>query len=563
MAVFKNEFHHCHAQKIRDRFLQFILISASGKISYRAFVSNLIAIVGRPNVGKSALFNRIVKKRIAIVHDQPGVTRDRVTAETEWNGKSFTLVDTGGIGLLRREKSGDVIIKAALEQAQLAIDSASAIILVVNVQEGIVPLDREVAQHLRHSGKTILVAVNKVDTHRDEKDADEFSALGFEKIFPVSAIHGEGIQNLMDAAVGLLPEVESSKLKVESSENSDGDAEPSTFNLKPETLKLAIVGRPNVGKSSIINALTKSERVIVSPIPGTTRDAVDVPFEVEADGIRQKYILIDTAGMRKSRKVDDSIEFFSAQRSYESIARCDIAVLVLDAEAGILEQDKKIADSIVENRRACIVVVNKWDLFEEKIREKRKEEIVAREKKENRGAPKIMTTLGEFANWVQEKLFFLDYAPVIFTSAKSGFHLERLLEAIRYVAAQLQQKIPTGILNRTLRDAVERRQPVSAAGHRLKFFYATQVRQAPPTFLLFVNRDELFSDQYKKNLANEMRKAFGYEGCPIVLVPKPRPKTVEPIRKFKPVQKKLAGKMDLHRQARHERYSRKPKKKSC
>jgi GTP-binding protein len=518
-------------------------------------VSNLIAIVGRPNVGKSALFNRIIKKRIAIVHDQPGVTRDRVTAEAEWNGRGFTLVDTGGIGLLRREKSDDVIIKAALEQAQLAIEAASAIILVVNVQEGIVPLDREVAQHLRRSGKTILVAVNKVDTSRAEKGADEFAALGFEKIFPVSAIHGEGIENLMNAATAALPPVTSDEGQVTSEEKN------ASLITHHSLLKLAIVGRPNVGKSSIINALTQSERVIVSPIPGTTRDAVDVPFEVETDGARQKYILIDTAGMRKTRRVDDSIEFFSVKRSEESIARCEIAILVLDAESGILEQDKKIADCIVENRKACIVVVNKWDLFDEKIREKRKEEIVSREKKENRGAPKVMTTLGEFGQWVQEKLFFLDYAPVIFTSAKSGFHLDRLLEAIRYVAAQLQQKIPTGILNRTLRDAVERRQPVSAAGHRLKFFYATQVRQAPPTFLLFVNRDELFSDQYKKNLANEMRRAFGYEGCPIVLVPKPRPKTIEPIRKFRPAHKKLAGRIDLHRKARRERYSRKPRKK--
>ncbi|MGH7951628.1 MAG: ribosome biogenesis GTPase Der [Limisphaerales bacterium] len=502
-------------------------------------MSNLIAIVGRPNVGKSALFNRIVKKRIAIVHDQPGVTRDRVTAEAEWNGKSFTLVDTGGIGLLRGEKSGDVIVKAALEQVDLAIEAANAIILVVNAQEGIVPLDREVSGKLRRSGKTILVAVNKVDTFRDEKNADEFAALGFEKIFPVSAIHGEGIENLMNAAVGLLSEVASFKLQVESLENSAGGSEPSTFNLRPSTFKLAIVGRPNVGKSSIINALTNSARVIVSPVPGTTRDSVDVPLEVKVESgdegvaATQKYVLIDTAGMRKTRRVDDSIEFFSVQRTVESIARCDIAVLVLDAESGILEQDKKIADSIVENRKACIVVVNKWDLFDEKVREARKEEIAAREKRENRGAPKMMTMLAEFGAWVQKKLFFLDYAPVIFTSAKSGFHLERLLEAVRYVASQLQQKIPTAILNRTLRDAVERRQPVSVAGHRLKFFYATQVRQAPPTFLLFVNRDELFSDSYKKNLTNEMRRAFGYEGCPIVLVPKPRPKTIEPIRKFK------------------------------
>jgi GTPase len=524
-------------------------------------VSNLIAIVGRPNVGKSALFNRIVKKRIAIVHDQPGVTRDRVSVEAEWNGKSFTLVDTGGIGLLRREKSDDVIVKAALEQVNIAIDAASAIIFVGNVQEGIVPLDREVAQKLRASGKPILVAINKVDTSLAEKNMDEFARLGFEKMFPVSAIHGEGITNLMDAATAFLPapSLEAEIPEPELLETTDEVVEQAPRKKGP--LRLAIVGRPNVGKSSIINALTKSERVIVSPIPGTTRDAVDVPFEVETEGVREKYVLVDTAGIRKTRKIDDSVEFFSVQRSEESIARCDIAVLVLNAEDGILEQDKKIADRIVEGRRACILVVNKWDLFEEKIREKRKEEIISREKKENRSAPKKMTTLGEFAEWVQEKLFFLDYAPVIFTSAKSGFHLDRLLEAVRYVAAQLQQKVPTAILNRTLHDAVEKRQPISAQGHRLKFFYATQVRQAPPTFLLFVNRDELFNDQYKKFLAGEMRAAFGYEGCPIVLVPKARPKTVEPIRKFKPTQNKVLGRADAHRAARHERYSRKPKKK--
>jgi GTP-binding protein len=497
-------------------------------------VSNLIAIVGRPNVGKSALFNRIVGKRIAIVHDQPGVTRDRVTAEAEWGGKSFTLVDTGGIGLLRREKSDDVIIKATVEQVEIAIEAASAIILVVNVQEGIVPLDREVAERLRRSGKTILVAVNKVDTFRTEKDADEFAQLGFDKIFPVSAIHGEGIQNLMNEAVALLPAVSSQQSAVSS--NADDADVPATDS---PALKLAIVGRPNVGKSSIINALTQSKRVIVTPIPGTTRDAIDVPFEVVTEGVRQNYILIDTAGIRKARRVDDSIEYFSVKRSEDSIVRSDITVLVIDAEAGITEQDKKIADVIVENRKACIVVVNKWDLFQAEVLKAREEEIGRRNRKERtEGQAKELTTLGEFAEWVQRKLFFLDYAPVIFTSAKSGFHLDRLLEAVRYVAAQLQQKIPTAILNRTLHDAVERRQPVSAMGHRLKFFYATQVRQAPPTFLLFVNRDELFSEQYKKHLATELRTAFGYEGCPIVLVPKARPKTIEPVRKFKPPQRK-------------------------
>lgn len=482
-------------------------------------------------MGKSALFNRIVGRRIAIVHDQPGVTRDRVMAEAEWRGRPFTLVDTGGIGLQRREKADDVITQAAIEQVNLALDAANVIVLVVNVQEGIMPLDREVAQRLRQSGKPVLVAVNKVDTDKAQPGVAEFSGLGFEKMYPVSAIHGEGIEDLMNAAMALLP-VSSVESGVSSSEGSNVEGQAETQSSKLETArKLAIVGRPNVGKSSIINALTNSERVIVSPIPGTTRDAVDVPFEVETDGERQKYILIDTAGMRKTRSVNDSIEFFSVKRSEDSIARCDIVVLVIDAEAGITEQDKKIADRIVEERKACIVVINKWDLMDASVRKAREEEIGRRNRGEAKHAPKVMTTLAEFGEWVQEKLFFLDYAPVIFTSAKSGFQLDRLLEAVRYVAAQLQQKIPTAILNRTLQDAVERRQPVSSVGHRLKFFYATQVRQAPPTFLLFVNRDELFSDQYKKYLAGQLRTAFGYEGCPLILVPKARPKTVEPMRK--------------------------------
>jgi len=485
-------------------------------------MSGLIAIVGRPNVGKSALFNRIVGRRIAIVHDEPGVTRDRVTAQAEWRGQPFTLVDTGGIGLLHREKTNHIIAEAALAQVELAITAAHVIILVVDVQDGVTPLDREVAQRLRRSGKPVMVAVNKVDTHRVEIQALEFVELGFEKIFPVSAIHGEGIEALMNASAAELP-VSSEKSRLPS-DNKAG--------VSPH-LKLAILGRPNVGKSSIINALTQSERVVVSPIPGTTRDAVDVPFEVETDGVRQSYILIDTAGMRKTRRVDDSVEFFSVKRAEDSIARCDIAILVLDAEAGVTEQDKKVADKIVEERKACIVVVNKWDLMEEAVRKAREEEIERRRKGENRRAPRTMTTLAEFGGWVQETLFFLDYAPVIFTSAKSGFNLDRLLEAVRYVAAQLQQKIPTAILNRTLQDAIERRQPVSSHGHRLKFFYATQVKPAPPTFLLFVNNENLLTAQYKKYLGDKMRQAFGYEGCPIILVAKARPKTIAPVRRHR------------------------------
>ena len=502
-------------------------------------MSGLIAIVGRPNVGKSALFNRIVGRRIAIVHDEPGVTRDRVSAEAEWEGRPFTLVDTGGIGLLRREKSVDVIIRAALDQVELAIEAANVIILTVNVQEGVVPLDQEVAARLRKSGKPVLVAANKTDSHRLESAANEFTQLGFDKIFPVSAIHGEGIENLMNTATSLLPPF-TPNVPDAGDDEASTDSAPSAGG-KPAPafkgpLKIAIVGRPNVGKSSIINNLTQSDRVIVSPIPGTTRDAVDVPFEVETDGVRQSYILIDTAGLRKSGRVDNSVEFYSVKRTEDSIARCDIAVMVLDAEAGIAVQDKKVADKIVEERKACIIVVNKWDLVEEDVRKAREEEIERRETKgRNREERQVkrLTTLGEFGAWVQEHLFFLDYAPVIFTSAKSGFHLERLLEAIRYVAAQLQQKIATALLNRTINDAIERRQPVTSQGHRLKFFYATQVRQAPPTFLLFVNREDLFSDAYKKYLGDEMRSAFGYEGCPVILVPKARPKTVEPVRKFK------------------------------
>ncbi len=487
-------------------------------------MSALIAIVGRPNVGKSALFNRIVGKRIAIVHDEPGVTRDRISVEAEWGDRSFTLVDTGGLGLVRGEKTADTMTRAAIAQVQLAIEAADVIILVVNVQEGVVALDREVASKLRRSGKPIVVAVNKVDHYRAEGGIAEFAALGFEELLPVSAIHGEGISELMEAAIRRLPEKAALPIP---------DSAADELSLG-SALKLALVGRPNVGKSSIINSLTQSERVIVTPIPGTTRDSVDVPLEVTSGGIRERYTLIDTAGMRAERRVHDSVEFYSVKRTEDSIARCDIAIFVLDAEAGITTQDKKVADKIVSERKACIVVINKWDLVETEVRKAREQEIQRREeKRRNRDGPEPpLTMLSQFGNWVQEQLFFLDYAPVIFTSAQSGFNLDRLLEAVRYVAAQLRQKIPTALLNRTIADAIERRQPVSAAGHRLKFFYATQVRQAPPTFLLFVNRDELFSDAYRKHLIGALRKAFGYEGCPLIIVPKPRPKTIEPKRRF-------------------------------
>lgn len=467
----------------------------------------LIAIVGRANVGKSALFNRLVGRRIAIVHDEPGVTRDRVSAEVEWPGHAFTLVDTGGLGLLRGEKARDVIVAATVQQVNLAIDAADVVIFVVDVQDGVMPLDRDVAQRLRESGKPVLVAANKADSKQTALKAVEFAELGFDKVFPVSAIHGHGVEELMKTAVAFLPESNRPRTV------SDATAEP-------PALKIAIVGRPNVGKSSLINALIGSDRVIVTPVPGTTRDAVDVPFEVEADGIRQRYVLIDTAGIRRKRSIASSIEFFSVTRAEGAIARSDIAVLVLDADSGVVQQDKKVADLIVEHNKACVIAVNKWDLFEQQLKTAARQ----RQKPKSVTARKMPLTLAEFAKWVQERLFFLDYAPVIFISAATGFNLDRLLEAIRYVAAQLQQKIPTAILNRTLHDAIERRQPPSSHGYRLKFFYATQIRQAPPTFLLFVNRVELLTDQYKKYLVDQLRRAFGYEGCPIVLVARPRPR---------------------------------------
>jgi len=499
-------------------------------------MQDVIAIVGRPNVGKSALFNRIAGRRIAIVHDQPGVTRDRVAAEAEWRGRPFTLIDTGGIGLLRGERAEDALAEAAFEQARIAMESAGVILLVVNVQDGLMPLDEEVARRLRTASKPVIVVANKVDNARAEEGMTDFDRLGFGESLPVSAIHGRGIETLMEAAFSRLPKLpEAPPVDAEASgefaEDIAQESQPAPRAQGP--IRLAVVGRPNVGKSSIINSLTGSNRVIVSPIPGTTRDAVDVPFEVETEGRREQFVLVDTAGLRKARRIDDSVEHFSAERTRDAIARADITLLVVEAESGIVEQDKKIADLIMEANRACIVVVNKWDLMAEPVRAAQEEEFEKRKKGPEFGRPKKMVTLAEFGEWVHSRLFFLDHAPVLFTSAKDGFQLDRLLEAIRYVAAQWRQKVATAVLNRTLADAIERRQPVSKQGHRLKFFYGTQVQQAPPTFLLFVNRKDLFTPAYEKYLAGELRRVFGFEGCPLVLSPRSRTKTIEPIRRDK------------------------------
>ena len=514
---------------------------------------SVVTIVGKPNVGKSALFNRIAGRRIAIVHDMPGVTRDRVSAEVEWHGVPYTLIDTGGISLLKGEKKGDLITKSAMMQVELAIEEAELVLFVVDIQSGLTPLDQEVAERLRRSQKKVFLVCNKADTNALELHSHDFASFNFDRVFNVSAIHNRGIDALMNAVICELPQVPEEERRPAPAPQNDADEDQTEMIEGP--LKIAFVGRPNVGKSSIVNKLTQSNRVIVSPIPGTTRDSVDVPFSVETDGVKQDYILVDTAGVRKERRVHDSVEFYSIKRTEDSINRCDIAILMLDASEGILEQDKKVADKIVDAGKACIIVVNKWDLVAEgvkKMQEKEAERIARIPVYKRTEEDQKKLTLAEFGAWVQEKLFFLSYAPVIFTSAENGFNLDRLLEAVRYVAAQLKQVIPTGLLNRTLATAIEEKLPVSARGNFLKFYYATQVKQAPPTFLLFVNRKELIQDSYQKFLAAKMRQAFGYEGCPIHFISRARPKTIESKHKPRVVKRQTVKKYSTRGQQREQ-----------
>ncbi len=501
------------------------------RTQYNSAVPGVVAIVGRPNVGKSALFNCIARKRIAIVHDRPGVTRDRLSAEVEWHGHPFTLVDTGGIGLLKGERGGDDFAREIVTQVQVALDDVGVILFVVSVQEGVVPMDLEVAGMLREAGRPVFVMVNKVDTAAHERGVGEFAELGFEHVFPVSALHARGIDIPIGQAVSRLPQH-----LVRPEEQADGES----------PLNIAIVGRPNVGKSSIINALTRSQRVIVTEISGTTRDAIDVPFDVVTDGVRQSYNLIDTAGIRKRRRIKDAVEFFSVNSADKAIERCDLAVLVMDAAEGVTEQDKKICDRITEAGCACVIVVNKWDLFQaglEKAQKREAKKTVAQGGRKLSRKKQEELMYKEFGKWVKSNLFFIDYAPVIFTSAIEGFQLDRLLEAIRYVSSQLQKTTPTSLLNRSLQEALERNPAPSSKGHRLKLFYATQVNSKPPTFLLFVNRKELMSDNYSRYLIGVLRKSFGFEGCHIRLVAKPRPKSIEPIRRKTTVKSRTSKKV--------------------
>jgi GTP-binding protein len=432
----------------------------------------VVAIVGRPNVGKSALFNRLAGRRVAIVHPQSGVTRDRLIREVSWDNQRFDLIDTGGIAEPDGAASTDAIERAIRIQAEMAIQDAAVVIFTVDLTAGCTPLDMEVANLLRKQGRTTFVAANKADTEEFDTAVSNFRELGF-PAFPISALHGRGLEPLMRNVLKALPNT------------------PNPTVQNP--LKVAIVGRPNVGKSSFINALLGSDRVIVSPVPGTTRDSITIPFVVGTGPQARHYVLIDTAGLRKHARVDTSVEVFSRMRAEHSIREADVVVLILDASAGPLEQDKKVAATVQEFGKGCVVLVNKWDLLPPE------------------------TTPGEYTEPLVRVMPFIAFCPVIYASAKTGFNVRRSIEAIDRVGASTQTKLPTGLLNRSLLNAYERVHPPMVQGRRLKIFYATQVGTAPIRIRLFVNDPKRITPAYQVYMIRVLRESFGLEGAPVVL----------------------------------------------
>ena len=425
----------------------------------------LVAIVGRPNVGKSTLFNRLTGKRISIVEDTPGVTRDRIYGDAEWLSKSFTLIDTGGI----EPASEDKIAVQMRRQAELAMETADVILFLVDGREGMTAADREVAAMLRRSGKPVVLAVNKLDAPKYHEAIYEFYELGLGEPYIVSAGQGVGLGDLLDAVCENFPDAESAE--------------------EDKRIHIAIVGKPNVGKSSLCNALLGEERVIVSDVPGTTRDAIDTPFERNG----QAYVLIDTAGIRRKRAIEDeSIERYSVIRSLAAIRRADVVLFVCDAEQGLSEQDVKIAGFVHEEGKPSVVIVNKWDLIE-----------------------KDTHTMDRFKKDMAVDLNFMDYVPFLFISAKSGQRVQKVLETANEVYAQSIRRIPTGMLNDVLNEAVSMSEPPAQNGRRLKLYYGTQVSVAPPTFLVFVNEATLVHFSYERYLENYFRKTFGFAGTPI------------------------------------------------
>ena len=430
----------------------------------------LVAIVGRPNVGKSTFFNKISGRRIAIVEDVPGVTRDRIYADVEWCGRKFTLIDTGGID----PKSEDVLLAQMRRQAEIAMDMADVICFFTDARAGLTPDDEEVANLLRRTRKPVLVAVNKID-HAGLSDVlYEFYALGLGDPIGVSAANMLGLGDLLDEIVKRLPP------KREDEADEDGG----------HVIQLALVGRPNVGKSSLVNRLLGQERTMVSNIPGTTRDAIDAAF-TGPDGT--EYNIIDTAGIRRKRAIEDeSLERYSVLRSIAAIRRCDVALLLVDAQEGVTEQDARIAGMIHDEGKAAIVIVNKWDALE-----------------------KDTGTLEKFRKQVIEDLKFMDYAPVLFLSALTGQRVQTVLPMVNSVWAQASRRVGTGALNDVIGDAQIALQPPMMGGRKLKIYYATQAGVCPPTFALFINAEELMHFSYQRYLENCIRKAFGFEGTPI------------------------------------------------
>ena len=428
----------------------------------------LVAIVGRPNVGKSMLFNKLIGQRLSIVEDTPGVTRDRIYGESEWCGRKFRLVDTGGI----EPRTDDQILSFMREQAEIAIQHADVIIFLTDVKTGLTASDQEVANMLLRSHKPIVLAVNKMDsTGRVNPDFYEFYNLGLGDPIAVSAVHGHGTGDLLDACLQYFPP--------EDDEEEDEDV-----------IKVAIIGKPNVGKSSLTNRILGTERMIVSNVAGTTRDAIDSYFENE----QGKYVFIDTAGMRKKSKVDDVVERYSVLRASMAIDRADVCLIMIDAQEGVTEQDTKVAGLAHEAGKACIIVVNKWDLVD-----------------------KETGTMEKMRKDVLRDLSFMSYAPVLFISALTGQRTERLFELINFVNDQSAMRITTGMLNNILADAQTRVQPPTDRGRRLKIYYMTQVGVCPPHFVVFCNERKLFHFSYQRYLENCIRNVFGLEGTPVIM----------------------------------------------
>ena len=426
----------------------------------------IVAIIGKPNVGKSTFFNYLAGSRISIVQDTPGVTRDRVYADTNWRGRNFTLIDTGGI----EPDSEDIILSQMREQANLAIQMADVIIFLTDIRQGVTAADKEIALMLKKSGKPIVLVCNKADNFEKERqEIYEFYNLGIGEPFPISATNAIGIGDVLDEIYEKFPP------KQEGEEDDD-------------IIKVAVIGKPNVGKSSLINKILGQNRAIVSNIAGTTRDAIDTPFENETG----KYILIDTAGVRKKSKVTESIEKFSIMRTLLAIERADVCLMMIDAQEGVTDQDAKIAGEAHEAGKGIIIVVNKWDAIE----------------KEN-------GTLENYRKKIYEKLSYLSYAPVIFISAKTGQRVPKLFELIHQVAEENSKRISTSVLNQVINEAIAMVQPPTDKGKRLKILYGTQASTKPPTFVIFVNNKELFHFSYERYLINQFRKEFGLQGTPV------------------------------------------------